>query len=143
MKGIVQRRVKLAVLAGLSSLVLVFLIGYFVQNAIVPKGKDLSHLHLFWLKSVAGPLTLATFLGVLLSRAETNYNTAQFRVVKIMILPPVIAFCDFIFVYLLLLAFCGNHFTPAVVDAVLISAYVTAVPAVRTSVNFLFRSKKA
>jgi hypothetical protein len=141
--GDVQRRFNLAVLAGASALLLVFLAGYFVQNSIVPREEDLDSLHFFWLKFVAGPLTLATFMGVLLSRVEKDYNAVRFRAAKIIILPAVVAFCTFIFAYLLLLALWGNHFTPVVVDAILISAYVTAVPAVRISVNFLFRSKKA
>ena len=132
-------RLKLALLAGTSSLFVISAIGFLVQSVKL-SGEGLTHSFVFWLKYVAAPLAGSTLLGVLLSRGKNHPGTAL-QIVIVMV-TPLVAFCAFLGTYLVSLTLYTQHYTPKVVDSILAIAQISAVVTVRWSVNLLHVLKK-
>lgn len=128
---------KVAVLTGASTLSVVFAIGYFVQTLMFPGNGNLGYSHLFWLESVAAPLTLATVLGVFISRAKKIQRISTAKLVIIITATPLIAFLSFLFMYLVILAFYNHAYTSFIVVFILALAHGFAIVVVRFFVNIL------
>ena len=135
-------RLKLAILAGTASLVVIFAIGYFVQTLRLSRGEDLAGALLFWMKLFVGPLAGATLLGVLLSRGRNTPSVSRLRTILIVAVAPLIAFCTFLVAYLIFTALYGGHYTPLVGASLLAVAYSTAVVSVRWFINFFYDPKQ-
>lgn len=122
-------RLKLALLAGVSSLVVISVIGCRAQS------------FLFWLRFTAAPLAVATLVGVLLSRKE-ECPSATSKIIVVAI-TPLIAFLSFLGTYLISTILYSQHYTPRIVDIILAIAYAAALASVRWSVNIIHALRKA
>lgn len=142
LKGLPSNRaLRLAVLAGLSSLCATFVIGYLVQVPLVPR-TALSSAHLFWLTYVAGPLAVGTLLGVLLSRTPSERSISGGQMVMMLSLLPLVALFTFLVAYLIISGF-YSRYTPAAVASIFTLAHISVVAVVRWSLNLFWRHKKA
>jgi hypothetical protein len=126
---------RLAAFTGISSLVVTFAVGYFIQNSIYSKNENVTGAHLFWLKYVAGPLAVSTLLGVLCSRARHCRNIPALQRIITVAVTPFVPFCTFLAAYLVITVFYNGHYTPAVVFSIFALAFGTVVIMVRWSVH--------
>jgi hypothetical protein len=133
---------KLAVFTGLSSLVLTFAVGYFVQNAIYSKNEDVAGAHLFWFEYVACPLAASTLLGVLRSRAGHGRQISPLQMFTTLTVTPLVALWTFLVSYFIISVFYNGHYTRAVALSTLALAFVPVVIIVRWSVHLFCGLKK-
>ncbi len=136
-------RLKLAILAGASSLAVIFAIGYLVQNLEVPRREDLTGLHLFWLAFVAGPLAGATLLGVLLSGGKILTSVSRLRTIVFIAVTPLIALFTFLVACLVFTALYAGHYKPSVIYSMLAVCNGVVVVNVRWFANAIYRPKQS
>jgi biotin transporter BioY len=133
---------RLAVLTGLSSLVVIYMIGYIVQSFVLSRSKAAIDAHLFWLEYVAGPLAAATLSGVLLSKTRNAGNISPLRTIIVIAATPLVALCTLLVMWMVLPSFYNGHYTQAVIRLFFALAYSSAVVTVRWSVNLTLRIHK-
>jgi hypothetical protein len=133
---------RLALFTGISTFVVIFAIGYFVEKLRVSKTEDVTYALLFWLKFVAGPLALSTLLGVLSSRARHARHISPGQTAITVALVPFVALCTFLAAYLVLLSFHSGHYTPRFINFVFALAYCSVAIVVRWSVHLFCGLKK-
>jgi hypothetical protein len=133
---------KLAVFTGISSLLVTFAVGYFVQNAIYSKNEDVTAAHLFWFEYVASPLAVSTLLGVLSSRARHGRQISPLQTFITLAVVPLIALWTFLVAYFIISVFYNGHYTPAVALSTLALAFVPVAIVVRWSVHLFCGLKK-
>ena len=131
-------RLRLAVFAGVSSLVVTGAFSLFFQILMLSRGNGLGQAHFYLPKYVAAPLAGATLLGVLLSRRKNSPRISVVRTITLVAVTPLVGLCTFIVTYLICLAF-YSHYTPLVVYSILALAHSSAVLAVRWCVNAFYR----
>lgn len=136
-------RLKLAIVAGTASLVVIFALGALVQTLMVSRRGDLAGLHLFWLAFVAGPLAGATLLGVLLSRGTTLSSVSRLRTTGFIAVTPLIALCTFLVAYLIFpTGLFTPHFTPLAMYSMLALCNGVVVVIVRWFTNSFYVPKQ-
>lgn len=133
---------KLAVFTGISSLVVTFAVGYFVQKAIYSKNEDLAGAHQFWFEYVACPLAVSTLLGVLCSRAGQGQQISPLQIFTTLAVTPLVALWTFLVSYFIISVFYNGHYTPSVALSTLALAFVPVVLIVRWSVHLFCGLKK-
>ncbi len=133
---------RLAGFTSISTLVVSFAIGYSVQKLRESKNEDATYALLFWLKFVAGPLAIATLLGVLSSRARYCRNIPPAKTIITVAVVPFVALCTFLAGYLILLSFHSGHYTPRFINFVFALAYCSVAIIVRWSVHLFCGLKK-
>jgi hypothetical protein len=136
---------RLAVFTGISTLVVIFASGYFIQSSMYskdPHAEDVTSTDLFWLKFVAGPLAISTLLGVLSSRARHARNISPGQTAITVAIVPFVAFCTFLAAYLIFLSFHSGHYTSRFINIVFALAYCSVAIIVRWSVHLFCGLKK-
>ena len=134
---------RLAVFTCISTLVVIFAIGFFVQKSRSSTNKDATYALQFWLDFVAGPLAISTLLGVLSSRARHARNIFPGQTAITVAVVPFIALCTFLAAYLILLSFHSGHYTPNFINFVFVLAYCSVALTVRWSVHFICGLQKS
>ena len=127
----------LAILAGISSLVLSFAVGYVIQNYFHKNG-DLS----IWLKYVVVPLAVSTLLGVLSSRVRHCRNIPVRQIMMTLAVTPFVALCTFTVAYFIISVFYYGRNTSKVVFLIFALTFSSVVIAVRWSVHLFCGLKK-
>jgi hypothetical protein len=136
---------RLAGFTGISTLVVIFAIGYFIQSSMYskdPHAEGLTYAHLFWLKFVAGPLAISTLLGVLSSRARLTRNISPGQTAIAVAVAPFVALFTFLAAYLIFLSFNSGDYTPKFINFVFVLAYCSVAITVRWSVHLSCGLKK-
>jgi hypothetical protein len=133
---------RLAVFAGISTFVVTFAIGYFVEKLRVSKNEGATYALLFWSKFVAGPLAASTLVGVLSSRARQSRSISPRQTAITVAATPFVAFCMFSVTYFIISAFYYGPNTPLVIFSIFAMAFSTVVIVVRWSVHLFCGLKR-
>ncbi len=133
---------RLAVFTGISTFVVTFGIGYFVEKLRVPKNEDVTYALLVWSKYVAAPLAASALLGVVSSRARHCRNISPGRTAITTAVTPFVALCMFSVTYFIISAFYYGRITPLVVFSIFALVFSTVVIVVRWSIHLFCGLKK-